>query len=73
MPTLRMKQHYLLHTFFQRSTWIFAEKYKYIINFRITDVKNENNCFVLKNYPLPANEFERKISKSLKLDCDWYT
>lgn len=73
MSTLCMKQHYLLHTFFQRSTWIFAEKYKCIINYPVTNIKSENNCFVLKNYPLPTNEFERKTSKSLKLDLDWYT
>lgn len=73
MSTQCMKQHYLLLTFFQRSTWILAEKVQYIIDFLATNVENENNCFVLKNYPLPTNEFERKTSKSLKLDLDWYT
>lgn len=73
MSTLCMKQRYLLHTFFQKSTWIFAEKYKYIINFPVTNIKNENNCFVLKNYTVPNNEFGRKTSKLLKLELDWYT
>lgn len=45
---------------------------QYIINFPVTNVKNESNCFVLKNYPLPNNEFERKTAKSLKLGLDWY-
>lgn len=48
MLTLRMKQCYLLRTSFQKSTWIFVEKYKYTINFPVTNIKNENNCFVLK-------------------------
>lgn len=74
MSTLRMKQCYLLHTFFQKSTWIFAEKYKYTINFPVTNIKNENNCFVLRNYTLPNNTFGRKTSKSPELvHLDWYT
>lgn len=73
MLTLRMKQCYLLRTSFQKSTWIFVEKYKYTINFPVTNIKNENNCFVLKNYKLPNNEFGRKTSELLILHLDWYT
>lgn len=73
MSTLCMEQHYLLHSFFQKSTWIFAEKYKYIINFPVTNIKNENNCIVLQNYPVPSSEFARKTWKLLKPDLDGYT
>lgn len=38
---------------------------QYIINFPVTNIKNENNCFVLKNYPLPTNEFEKNHQNHL--------
>lgn len=50
-----------------------CRKVQYIINFLAIDIENENNCFVLKNYPVPTNKFERKTTKSLKLDLDCYT
>lgn len=73
MLTLHMKQCYLLHTSFQKSTWIFVEKYKYTINFPVTNIKKENNCFVLKNYTLPKNEYGKKPSELLILHLDWHT